>query len=224
MTHATVASAKIALRVAVRNRRKSLAIEHPEAHWFAAEVAQAPISQLFPNPAGKVAALYKALGSELDTRTLGDWLVEQGWTLALPFVEEGDRMTFRRWAPGDPTGHDFAGLPSPKQDAEVVAPDLVIVPLLAFDRFGGRLGQGAGWYDRALADLRTQKEVVVVGLAYSGQRVARVPTEDHDQRLDALLTEGGWAPADDLGSPEPETDEPQTDKARAAELETDKED
>jgi 5-formyltetrahydrofolate cyclo-ligase len=211
MTHATVASAKAALRVAVRNRRKGLAVQHPEAHWFAAEVAHAPISQRFPRPAGKVAALYRAMGSELDPGPLGEWLAAEGWTLALPFVEDDDRMTFRRWAPGDPTAHDFAGLPSPKAEAELLSPDLVIAPLLAFDRFGGRLGQGAGWYDRTLAALRAQKDVLVVGLAYSGQEVARAPAEDHDQRLDAILTEAGWTLAEAPGAESP-TGEPEADK------------
>jgi 5-formyltetrahydrofolate cyclo-ligase len=72
---------------------------------------------------------------------------------------------------------------------EAVAPDLVIAPLLAFDRKGGRLGQGAGHYDRTLANLRALKPVFVLGLGYAGQEVAEIPLEAHDQRLDAILTE-----------------------------------
>jgi 5-formyltetrahydrofolate cyclo-ligase len=196
MTHATVASAKAALRLALRNRRKALLVQHPEADWLAAEAAQASITERFPSPVGKVAALYLAMGSELDPRPLGDWLVAQGWTLALPFVEDDETMSFRRWSPGAPIAHDAAGLRAPSPDAEVLDPDLVICPLLAFDRAGGRLGQGAGWYDRALVGLRAAKTLWVVGLAYSGQEVASVPSEDHDQRLDAIFTEAGLIAVD----------------------------
>jgi 5-formyltetrahydrofolate cyclo-ligase len=211
MTYATVASAKAALRLAVRSRRKALLRDHPAADWQAAEVAHGPLTARFPAPAGKVAALYRAMGSELDPRPLGEWLAEQGWTLALPHVESGDHMSFRRWAPGDAIGNDAAGLPAPLATAERVQPDLVIAPLLAFDKTGRRLGQGAGWYDRTLADLRVARnakggDVWVVGLAYSGQEVASVPTDEHDQRLDAILTEAGYRLAD------PEAGGPQTNQ------------
>ena len=69
---------------------------------------------------------------------------------------------------------------------------MVIAPLLAFDRGGGRLGQGGGHYDRTLEALRVQGRVFVVGLAYAGQEVAEVPSQPHDQKLDAILTETGY--------------------------------
>jgi 5-formyltetrahydrofolate cyclo-ligase len=71
-------------------------------------------------------------------------------------------------------------------------PDLVITPLLAFDLFGGRLGQGGGYYDRTLEALRARKPVVALGLAYAGQQIARAPVEPHDQTLDAILTEKAY--------------------------------
>ena len=192
MTHATVASAKAALRLAVRNRRKALVLQHPEADWMAAELGVAAIDAKFGLGAGKVVALYRAMGSELDPTPLAELLAARGWTLALPFCEDDHRMTFRRWTVGDSLARDVAGLPAPEPHAEILQPDLIICPLLAFDRAGGRLGQGAGWYDRTLVELKASKEVWVVGLAYSGQEVARVPAEDHDQRLDAILTEAGY--------------------------------
>lgn len=192
MTHATTASAKAALRLAVRSRRKALVAEHPEADWMAAEIGRTALAARFPRPDGKVAALYRALGSEIDPAPLGQLLAEDGWSLALPRAGERGWMSFHRWKPGDKLDRDAADLPAPFEDAPLVHPDLVITPLLAFDRQGGRLGQGAGWYDRALAQLRKRKPTWVVGLAYSGQEVARVPAEDHDQRLDAILTETGY--------------------------------
>lgn len=204
MTHATVASAKTALRLAIRNRRKSLVAEHPEADWMAAEIGRVALAARFPSPAGKVAALYQAIGSEIDPTPLGELLAEDGWTLALPRTGERNWMSFHRWAPGDKLDRDLAKLRAPFEEAPLVHPDLVIAPLLAFDRYGRRLGQGAGWYDRALAELRKRKPTWVVGLAYSGQEVASVPAETHDQRLDAILTESGYR------TPEPEAEGPQS--------------
>jgi 5-formyltetrahydrofolate cyclo-ligase len=184
------AAAKTALRVFVRNRRKQLALEHPEAEWMVVEVAREALSARFPDPAGKVAALYYGLGSELSPGLLGDWLLEQGWTLALPSVEgAGMDLVFRRWRPGRTLVHDAIGLYAPSAANPVVEPDLVIAPLLAFDRAGLRLGQGGGYYDRAIETLRKRKAVFLLGLAYAGQETQGLPYEEHDQRLDAILTE-----------------------------------
>ena len=87
---------------------------------------------------------------------------------------------------------DAFGVPSPPPEAPEATPRLVICPLLAFDRAGGRLGQGGGHYDRTLAVLRAQGPVFVLGRAYAGQEVAALDLEPHDQRLDAILTETGY--------------------------------
>lgn len=200
MVHADPASAKTALRVFVRNQRKQLAREHPEADWMVAAVGRAPLAARFPDPAGKVAALYYGLGSEVSPRILADQLAEHGWTLALPSVEgEAGEMVFRHWDRARPLVHDAIGLNAPPRDCEVLQPDLIIVPLLAFDRDGGRLGQGGGYYDRALAVLRERGEVFVLGLGYSGQEAADLPHEPHDQALDAILTEKEYIAVRDTG-------------------------
>jgi 5-formyltetrahydrofolate cyclo-ligase len=194
-------AAKIALRVFLRNQRKQLALEHPEADWMIAEVAREPLAKLFPNPAGKVAALYHGLGSEVSPRILADQLAEAGWALALPAVLDKDdgEMVFRRWDRETPLVHDAIGLRGPPPQTPVVQPDLVITPLLAFQLDGTRLGQGGGYYDRALEALRATKKVFVLGLAYSGQKVENLPHEPHDQRLDAILTEKEYMAVNDMG-------------------------
>jgi 5-formyltetrahydrofolate cyclo-ligase len=198
MTIADPAAAKAALRLFVRNRRKVLALEHPEADWMVVDVAREPLTKRFPDPKGKVAAVYHGLGSELSARLLADWLAEAGWTLALPSVEgadpdgHGGHMVFRRWTPGEALAHDTVGLVAPKPEHPIVQPDLVVAPLLGFDREGRRLGQGGGYYDRALEALRGRKDVFVLGLAYVGQETHGLPDEPHDQRLDAILTESEY--------------------------------
>lgn len=192
------AVAKTALRLFVRNRRKELAQEHPEADWRVVDVAREPLTARFPDPKGKIAAVYHGLGSELPAHLLADWLAEAGWTLALPSVEgadadgQGGHMVFRRWTPGEALEHDSIGLVAPTAEHPVVQPDLVVTPLLGFDREGRRLGQGGGYYDRALEALRARKDVFVLGLGYVGQETHGLPDEPHDQRLDAILTESEY--------------------------------
>jgi 5-formyltetrahydrofolate cyclo-ligase len=198
MTIADPAAAKTALRLFLRERRKALAREHPEADRAVVDVARGPLAQRFPDPRGQVAAVYHGLGSELSARALADGLAGAGWTLALPSVEgagpeqPGGHMVYRRWTPGEALVRDAIGLVAPAGENPIVEPDLVVAPLLAFDRQGRRLGQGGGYYDRALAALRARKPVFVLGLAYVGQETHGLPDEPHDQRLDAILTESEY--------------------------------
>lgn len=138
-------------------------------------------------------AAYCAIGSELDPEPLVGALLVSGRSLCLPVVLERDApMIFRRWSPGDPLKPDAAGCPAPLPLAAVVDPDLILTPLLAFDDFGGRLGQGGGFYDRTFA---VRPGVMRIGFGYSGQRVPRLPMESHDIRLHGVLTEVGYTAA-----------------------------
>lgn len=193
MTDPRLAAAKVTLRLDARARRKALMIEHPEADWMAADQAEAMLAATGRTRPG-VVALYKALGAELDPRPLGDTLRKAGWSLALPAAVAPDApLVFRAWNPGEPLANDLSGIASPLATAEEVRPNLVIVPLLAFDRQGGRLGQGGGHYDRTLEALRGEPSPpAFIGLAYSGQARADLPREPHDQPLDGILTEAGY--------------------------------
>ena len=135
-------------------------------------------------------ALYRAMGSELDTDALALALERDGRRLCLPVVlERNAPMIFRAWSPGEPLELDNAGCPAPLPLAEVVDPDLVIAPLLAFDAFGGRLGQGGGYYDHTFA---ARSDAIRIGFAYAGQQVERLALQDHDIRLHGVLTETGY--------------------------------
>jgi len=176
-----------------RARRKGLLVQHPEADWMAADHAGEMLAALGLQRSG-VLAIYKALGAELDPRPLGDLLAKQGWSLALPAVEvEDGPLVFRAWKPGERLAHDLTGLPAPLTSAAEVRPDLILVPLLAFDRTGARLGQGGGHYDRTLAALRAgPRPPSAIGFAYIGQETPGLPREPHDQALDGILTEAGY--------------------------------
>lgn len=176
---------KTALRARLRSLRRDLAAALPHAAQDAAAHAAGKL-------AGATVSLYQPMGAELDPRPLAQGLVAR---LALPVALHRDApLQFRAWTPGEPLVPDAFGIAAPGPEAAEVLPDLVIAPVLGFDRFGARLGQGAGHYDRTLEALRRIKPVFVVGLAYSGQEVERLPVEPHDQRLDAILTETGYRP------------------------------
>jgi 5-formyltetrahydrofolate cyclo-ligase len=97
-------------------------------------------------------------------------------------------LQFRRWSPGDPLRTVQWGIREPAEAAPVVEPDVLLVPLLAFDRGGHRLGYGGGYYDRTLRALRSRRPVTAVGLAFAEQEVDAVPHLDYDERLDWVLT------------------------------------
>jgi 5-formyltetrahydrofolate cyclo-ligase len=184
----TSAFDKTALRLRMRGLRPRLAADAPNAAVRAAR--HLPLDRL---PAFEVAAVYHAHGSELDPTPLARRLIAEGRTVALPVARNREGLLqFRRWTPGEALEPDAVGVPSPPAAAPAVTPQLVVAPLLAFDRRGGRLGQGGGHYDRTVQKLRAEGAVFVLGLAYTGQLVEEIPMEPHDQPLDAVLTEAGY--------------------------------
>lgn len=176
---------KTALRARLRALRRRLATEVPDAGRLAAQ--RLPLDRL---PDFQSFAGYVPQGSEIDPLPLIRRLADLGAEPALPAaVSRDEALEFRLWDTRTALEPDAFGIPSPPLWADTVEPDLVICPLLAFDRRGGRLGQGAGHYDRTLSNLRATKPVFVLGLAYAGQEVDEIPMEPHDQPLDAILTE-----------------------------------
>lgn len=142
-----------------------------------------------------VVAGYWPLGSELDPRGILHDLQSAGITVALPISgERGQALTFRRWSPGSAMVTGRYGIAEPAAENPLLLPTVVLVPLLAFDRKGGRLGYGAGYYDRTLEALRAQageRSVLAIGLAFAVQELAVVPVGGHDQPLDRIVTENG---------------------------------
>ena len=179
---------KTALRLRMRGLRRRLAAEAPGAAERAA--AALPLDDL---PPFKAFAIYHPQGSELDPIPLAKRLAAGGAATLLPVAETRDRaLVFRVWSADLPLEPDAVGVPSPPRMSGAMAPQLVVTPLLAFDRRGGRLGQGGGHYDRTLSKLRAAGPVFILGLAYAGQELAEIPMEPHDERLDAVLTETGY--------------------------------
>jgi 5-formyltetrahydrofolate cyclo-ligase len=141
---------------------------------------------------GCIVSGFASLPEELRVWPLLSRLHAAGIALALPVMQgKGKPLIFRAWSPGDLTDQRVWGIAEPKPDKPVVEPDILLVPLLAFDAHGNRLGYGGGYYDRTLRALRAAKPIVAVGLAYDQQQVDAVPHLDYDQRLDWVLRPSG---------------------------------
>jgi 5-formyltetrahydrofolate cyclo-ligase len=140
---------------------------------------------------GQVVSAYWPFGDEFDTRPLMHRLVGFGANVALPVVvRKLAPLIFRRWRPGDALEPAVLGTSMPSGDRPELVPEVLIVPLLAFDAEGYRLGYGGGYYDLTLAGLRAMgRPMVAVGLAYAAQEQALLPRETFDQRLDWVVTE-----------------------------------
>jgi 5-formyltetrahydrofolate cyclo-ligase len=135
------------------------------------------------------------IGSEVNVMPLLRALGDRGLDMALPVVpQRGKPLPFRRWRPDDPMDTGPFGIAEPQAAAPVIEPDILLVPLLAFDRAGGRLGYGGGYYDRTLAALRGRKRILAVGVAYAAQECALVPCDAFDAPLDWVLTETAAIP------------------------------
>jgi 5-formyltetrahydrofolate cyclo-ligase len=139
---------------------------------------------------GTVVSGYSPIRNEIDPVPLMQKLALQGARLALPTVNaRGRSLIFRAWSPSDRLMLGPLGIPEPSPAAAEVVPDIMLVPLAAFDGSGHRIGYGAGHYDYTFAQLRKLKAVTGIGLAFAAQKIEAIPALPHDVRLDFVLTE-----------------------------------
>ena len=183
---------KRAERTRALARRAAAFGEHGPAAGARLEVHG--LAFLKPAP-GAIVSGFSAIRDEIDPAGLLARLQREGYRLCLPVMQgKGLPLVFRAWSPGDAMGRVQWGIAEPLPDKSVLEPDIVLVPLLAFDALGYRLGYGGGFYDRTLARLRAIKPVVAVGVAYDELKVDAVPHLHYDQPLDWVLTPSGPKP------------------------------
>jgi 5-formyltetrahydrofolate cyclo-ligase len=185
---------KIELRLAALARRAAL------GDAYRAAGAQAIAASAFPvaiRP-GAIVAGYSPIRSEIDPTPLMTKLAASGAALALPVIVARDAaLLFRAWTPaqslvdgqGDVLISGLMGIPEPPPEAPQLLPDILLVPLAAFDRNGHRIGYGAGHYDRTFAQLRRIKPFIAIGIAFDTQEIEAIPLQPHDVALDYVLTE-----------------------------------
>jgi 5-formyltetrahydrofolate cyclo-ligase len=183
---ASTSTTKVTLRAAALAKRDALSGAQRDAAALAIAARGLPVA-IRP---GMVVSGYSPIRSELDPIPLMRALAAQGARLALPVIAARDRpLSFRAWSSGDGLARGPFGIVEPLPEAAELIPDIVLVPLAAFDRLGHRIGYGAGHYDRTLPLLRAARDIVTIGMAFAAQEIAVVPALPHDVALDYVLTE-----------------------------------
>ncbi len=184
-----LAKHKSDIRREAGQRRKVLCAAAPNAgDGILARFLAAPLAAAADST--RTFAGYWPIRSEVDPRPLMRYLAGIGLIGSLPVVTaRSSPLAFRRWSDGQQLEPGPFGVQIPSAEAEAVIPELLLVPLLAYDDRGHRLGYGAGYYDRTLGDLRRTHHVLAVGLAFAGQRVDKLPAGPRDEPLDWVVTE-----------------------------------
>ena len=177
---------KQTLRHDMREKRRQAQQESPQAAMALADVFLNDVHLATDAVIGG----YYPLPDEMDPLPLMLALAEKGHRLCLPVVvAPRTSLVFRAYQAGDHLHAGALNVQEPTEAQEKRIPDILLMPLLAFDRFGQRLGYGGGFYDRTLNELRQTKAVRAIGIAYAAQEVASVPTGHYDRPLDAIVTE-----------------------------------
>jgi 5-formyltetrahydrofolate cyclo-ligase len=188
MAERRIEELKAKLRASAQPLRDALPVDARKA------AAEAITSRKFPlaiaMTPGVIVSGFMPLKSEINPLPLLQKLAEAGARLALPAIAgRGKPLIMRAWEFGAPLDRGQWGIREPKPEASEVEPDILLVPLLAFDRAGYRLGYGAGYYDMTIHRLRALRPVIAVGIAFAAQEVPKIPTTPRDERLDLVLTE-----------------------------------
>jgi 5-formyltetrahydrofolate cyclo-ligase len=176
---------KKTMRAEARMRRAGLAKACPD---FPARIAC--YADALPIPGHARVSAYVPLEGEADPNELAQVLAGKGCEICYPRVhQKAQPLWFHVPIPGEHFVRSAFGVLEPRPDWPVAIPDVLLVPMLAFDAEGYRLGYGGGFYDRTLAHIRAAKPVVAIGIAFSGLEVPSVPHDASDEKLDMLVTE-----------------------------------
>jgi 5-formyltetrahydrofolate cyclo-ligase len=180
-------AAKAALRADAMARRDAMPAEaRARGSAAIAERALAIAGPLKPS----VIAVYRAIRTEVVPDAIADWALARGLVVVLPAIADATTLVFRRYRPGDPLVAAGLGTVSPTPEAPAIDPDLIVTPMVAFDRVGTRLGHGRGYYDRGVLALHAKGlRPTLVGVAFAVQEVAAIPSESHDIAMDWIVTE-----------------------------------
>ena len=127
---------------------------------------------------------------EIDDLEILNFLEKKNFTVLLPTIKRDNQMNFYKWSINDPLKINKFGIPEPVS-SKVLYPDILLVPLVAYDSSLNRLGYGGGFYDRYLKKIKKEKKIITIGLAYSFQKVKKVPINKYDFKLDHIVTNKG---------------------------------
>ena len=136
----------------------------------------------------KIVGGYFPINFEFDCLQILKKFYSKGYGLSLPIIKRNYQMDFYNWSPNDPLTVSSLGIPQPLK-LKKVYPDIIFVPLVAFDKYRNRIGYGGGFYDRYLEKISQIKKCITIGLAFSHQKVNKINVENFDRKLDLILTE-----------------------------------
>lgn len=187
----TVKEEKKALREVLRLKCEEASKDVQAASISMSDAFMSSSDFLNARSAGRLLiSAYSGYGTEIDPLPLMKEVSAQGHKFCLPCVlEKGVPLQFRAYDLGDPVRIGAWDIPEPLGSAPIVKPDIMLIPMLGFDRAGNRLGRGGGFYDRTLNAAREQRDVMAIGLAYSAQEVPEIPCGQYEAKLDAIVTE-----------------------------------
>ena len=131
---------------------------------------------------------YYPSNNEIDDLDILDLLKKKNFNVLLPITKKDNQMDFYSWSRNDPLRINKFGIPEPVS-SKIFYPDILLVPLVAYDSCLNRLGYGGGYYDRYFQKLEKIKKVIKIGLAFSFQEISSIPINQHDKRLDFIITE-----------------------------------
>ena len=137
---------------------------------------------------GKIIGGYYPYNNEFDVIKILEKLETLNYKISLPKIRNNSQMDFFYWSRNDPLLINKYGIPEPTS-SKVVYPNILLVPLVAFDKNFNRIGYGGGFYDRYINKIKKIKKIITIGLAYSFQKVIEIPVNKHDIKLDFIITE-----------------------------------
>ena len=114
--------------------------------------------------------------------------LEKNYLICLPKIKKNFQMDFFQWSSKDPLTINKYGIPEPTSK-KIIYPNILLVPLLAFDKYLNRIGYGGGYYDRYIKKIKTKKKILTIGLAYSFKKVKEIPVNKYDKKLDYIIKE-----------------------------------
>ena len=132
---------------------------------------------------------YYPYNYEIDDLEILDLLEKKQFNISLPIINKNNQMNFFKWSNNDPLKINKFGIPEPVVSSKIIYPDILLVPLVAYDSQLNRLGYGGGYYDRYIEKLEKNKKVIKIGLAFSFQKISSIPISQYDKRLDFIITE-----------------------------------
>ena len=137
---------------------------------------------------GKIVGGYYPYNYEVDGMKILEKFHEKKWTISLPKIKKNFQMDFFKWSFQEPLKINPYGIPEPISE-KIEYPDIILVPLVAYDNYHNRIGYGGGFYDRYIKKIKRYKKIVIIGLAYSFQKVEQIPINEYDVKLDFIITE-----------------------------------